>query len=165
MPAMLMLSLLLAPAVSPAPSATPAITKAATLADFAWMEGRWRSESEGTLSEETWHAARGESMLGSFRMVGGDGVVVFYEILILKQTPAGVEMRLKHFDTNLHSREEKDAPMVFAAGDVAKNGATFTRTVDGKTERLVYKRDGEAMKIRVERPERKAVEFVLSLAK
>ena len=168
MSALLVLSLLLAtPPISPAPS--PAVPAAkATLTDVAWIAGRWRSEDAGKVSEETWSAPQGESMVGSFRMVGADGAVIFYEILILRQTASGVEMRLRHFDAALVAAEEKGAPMVFSLGDHGTGHAVFTRTDGKKTakpERLTYRREGDTLAIKVERPGRDPVEFELSLTR
>lgn len=152
----------------PAATATPAAAVAApkaTLADLAWMAGRWKGEgSGGSTTEETWHETAGESMLGSFRMVGADGAVRFYEILALLQTPAGPEMRIRHFDRLLVALEEKDAPMVFRLAESAKNRAVFEILIDGVTERIVYTRERDALTIRIEKPS-KVNEFKMRLAR
>lgn len=161
MPAMLVLSLLVAPpAVSPVVSAKPA----ATLEEVAWIAGRWRGAEGGKVSEETWNAPQGESMLGSFRMVGADGAVVFYEILVLRQVPEGVEMRIRHFDSALMAKEEKDAPMVFRLEEAGDERAVFSRAFEGTTQRLRYRRDKDTLTIRVEKGSGEPVEFALTLA-
>lgn len=150
----------------PASSAAPtAVAAKATLADLAWMAGRWKGEgSGGSTTEETWHEANGESMLGSFRMVGADGAVRFYEILALLQTSEGPEMRIRHFDRLLVALEEKDAPMVFRLAESAKNRAVFEIVIDGVTERIVYTREKDTLSIRVQKPS-KTNEFKMQLAR
>ena len=159
--------LLSAPPALPAPTASAATvtTAKAQLADLAWMTGRWTGEAgKGSTIEETWNESSGESMVGSFRMVGADGRVRFYEILVLLQTAEGPEMRIRHFDRLLMAKEEKDAPMVFRLAESAKNRAVFEIVLDGVTERIVYAREKDALSIRVEKPGKHS-EFKMHLAR
>lgn len=152
---LLAITLFLAPPPPTAPAATPptvAPAPKATLADLAWVAGRWKGETtKGTTIEETWSEANGESMLGSFRMVDKKGTVVFYEIIVLQEGPSGPVMRIRHFDRDLIALEEKAAPMVFALVSRTKTTATFERTAEGAAERIVYSLDVDTLVIRLEK--------------
>jgi len=54
----------------------------------------------------------GNSIVGTFRVVGEDGGLRMQEALAIVAEPEGVFMRLRHFDAKMVSREEKDAPIV-----------------------------------------------------
>lgn len=166
MTSLLALLLFASPAATPAAPAEPVnVIAKATLADLAWMEGHWRGEgSGGSTTEESWHAKTGESMLGSFRMVGADGAARFYEILLVLETPKGLEMRIRHFDRLFVALEEKDTPMVFRLAELARNRAVFEALIGGVRERIVYSREKDELVIRVEKPG-KTNEFKMRLAR
>jgi uncharacterized protein DUF6265 len=61
-----------------------------TLADVAWISGRWESEAGGKRqTEEHWTQVAGASMLGMSRTVAGDKTVEF-EYLRIEQRADGV---------------------------------------------------------------------------
>jgi len=68
---------------------TPAAASAATLDDLAWLAGHWRSEHEGTVTEELWMAPAGELMLGLNRQLR-TGRRAAFEFLRIEQGPEGV---------------------------------------------------------------------------
>jgi hypothetical protein len=62
----------------------------ASVADLAWMSGRWESVSaSGRWTEESWSVPRGGIMLGHSRSGSGD-VVREFEFLRLQAGPDGV---------------------------------------------------------------------------
>jgi len=60
-----------------------------TLAGLAWMAGHWVGGEGGDLSEETWLAPEGDSMLGMWRYVAG-GKTRIFEILTITAELVGV---------------------------------------------------------------------------
>ena len=106
----------------------------ATIEDFSWLAGRWTGNGLGGQTEETWSAPLGGVMLGTFRLLR-DGKAVFYEFLTLGVNGNGLSMRLKHFNPDLTSWEEKEQFVEFryvrTAGKLAQfEGLTFERESD-----------------------------------
>ncbi len=85
---------------------------AATMAQTAWLAGRWLGEGLGATVEETWLPASGGTMAGVFRLTQG-GQVRFYEIVTLGEEDASLVMRLKHFAPDLSGWESKDRSVSF----------------------------------------------------
>ena len=139
---------------APSPSAvTTPPAEREDLDDLRWMEGRWEGAA-GTDSviEESWGPVRGESRVGTFRMVGSEGLVRFYELIVLRAGADGVTMSIRHFGRELDAWEEKDAPMVFRMTEHEENRAVFERREGERVERLVYARKGGSLTIRLEKP-------------
>ena len=82
------------------------------LSDVDFMSGEWRAMDKDGMSEEVWSVPHGNSIVGTFRVVGADGGLRMQEVLAIVAEPEGVFMRLRHFDAKMVSREEKDAPIV-----------------------------------------------------
>ncbi len=72
----------------PPPPATAEAVPRASLADLAWLAGRWVGEGLGGIAEEVWLPESGGAMLGTFRSLQG-GQVAFYEILTLTSNASG----------------------------------------------------------------------------
>jgi hypothetical protein len=106
----------------------------ATLDDVAWLAGHWQGEGMGGQVEEIWSPPQAGSMMGMFRFMQADQVN-FYELLTLVPDGESLELRLKHFNSDLTGWEEKDDivrfPLIKVSADRAWfNGLTFER-VDG----------------------------------
>ncbi len=101
---------------------------AATLNDVRWIEGHWKGEAFGGITEEIWTAPLGGSMMCAFKLVV-DGKVSFYEIVALSEENNSLILRLKHFHGNLKGWEEKDKTVDFPLVHLAENRAYF----DGMT--------------------------------
>lgn len=104
----------------------------ATLADAAWLVGRWTGEGLGGRVEELYLAPAGGAMPGIFRLTGPDDAVRFYEIMTLVETEGSLLYRLKHFRGDLTGWEERtetvDFPLVRAdAEGLWFDGLTFRR--------------------------------------
>ena len=54
-----------------------------------WLEGHWKSDSDGETSEEIWTSPSGGIMLGMSRSVSADGRV-FFEYLRIEETDSGL---------------------------------------------------------------------------
>jgi hypothetical protein len=79
----------------------------ATIADMAWLVGHWTGEGLGGQFEEVWTAPKKGVMLGMYRGLK-DEAPVFYELLTLSEVKGSLEFRLKHFNPDMKSWEEKD---------------------------------------------------------
>lgn len=112
---------------------------AATIEDASWLAGRWVGTGLGGTVEETWAPAAGGQMVGHFQMVKG-GKPQFYEILLLDSTPAGLRLRVKHFNPDFTAWEDKGEWHSFEpAGGAARDELRF--------KGLRMKRSGERLTI------------------
>lgn len=75
-------------------------------AHLEFLEGAWTGNGFGGVTDEVWLPPRGGQMLGLFRLVGGT-MPRFSEILTIGRFDGRIELRLKHFDGQLHGWEEK----------------------------------------------------------
>lgn len=106
-----------------------------TIADVAWMAGRWTGEGLGGVMEETWAPPSDGRMVGHFQLVKG-GKVAFYEIMQMFETPAGVDLRVKHFTADFAGWEEK--------ADSVRFPFESATPAELKFRGLVFRREGEA---------------------
>ena len=107
------------------------VSPEATLADIAWIQGHWRGEAFGGVTEEIWTPPLGGSMMCAFKLVV-NGEVRFYEIVTITEENNSLMLRLKHFHKDLKGWEEKDEtvdfPLVKVTPDmVFFDGFTFER--------------------------------------
>ena len=78
-----------------------------TTADSRWLTGRWEGHLTGSpraLVEVTYSVPNARSIVGVMRLVQNDTVLVV-ELISLVDTPAGVEMRFRHFSPQLDAYE------------------------------------------------------------
>jgi hypothetical protein len=98
---------------------------AATIADCQWLAGDWTGEALGGSFEETWNPPSGNTMLGMFKLVV-DGKTVFSEIMMIHSQDDSIQLRLKHFDDQLHGWEDKEQTVDFPLVKLTKNEAFFS---------------------------------------
>lgn len=141
---------LLAAAEPPVPAATPRSGVAATLADVSFISGRWVDEEGGTLSEEIWSAPAGDSMMGMWRLSQAGKAKVFEHLTLIAEE-GKVTFRLRHFDRQGVAWEEKDRPNVLPL--VAKGPGLAVFEGEGRAGflRLTYRREGDALTVRLEK--------------
>jgi hypothetical protein len=111
---------------------------AATLADMAWLVGRWKGTGPGGVSEEIWADPIGGVMMGMYRLVI-DGKPSFYEFMHLSEEQGSLALKLKHFNPDLTAWEEKDRFVTFplvklGTEEAFFNGLTFRLTPEGRLE-------------------------------
>jgi hypothetical protein len=136
------------PAVGDQPPAAAAAAKApasaATLADFAWLAGRWIERDGKTVSEEHWLPPEGDVMTGGWRLVV-DGKAKVLELLALRQEGDAVRYYMRHFDGAFVAREERDRPIALAATAPEPGVAVFAGPGDdGKPVTITYRRRAAA---------------------
>lgn len=80
---------------------------ASATTDFRWLAGRWEGRLTGSpraLVEVIYSAPNARSIVGVMRLVQDDTVLVV-ELISMVDTPAGVEMRFRHFSNQLDAYE------------------------------------------------------------
>lgn len=116
-------------AVPTAPQAAPTVTPKATLADFAWLEGRWRGEWGPRIAEQAWLAPKAGVMTGEFRVVENDKTLVI-ELFTLVEKPEGINFYFRHFTPDLVPWEKTSATVLNLVNLDAKR-AEFDNPVNG----------------------------------
>lgn len=138
--AILALSVLLCQSQNTIPIKTQKTNINANLEDVSWIQGHWRGEAFGGITEEIWSPPLGDSMMFSFKLVS-EGKVVFYELGGIRQIDDTLLFQLKHFGNDFKGWEEKaetiDAKLVKINGNrVYFEGFTFEKISD--TEMAIY---------------------------
>ncbi|WP_273565322.1 DUF6265 family protein [Maribacter halichondriae] len=96
----------------------------ADLSQVAWMEGHWKGEAFGGITEEIWGPPLGGSMMFVFKLVN-EGKVSFYEIGHIRELDESLVFELKHFGGDLKGWEEKDEVQAFRLIKIEGNRAYF----------------------------------------
>lgn len=110
-----------------------------TVSDFAWLAGHWSGEGLGGTCEEIWAPPLGDNVIGLFRFLK-DGKTQFTELFSLVKEGESLVLKLKHFNPDMTSWEEKDKPVQFPLVKVSPNEANF----DGLTYR---KKDDDTLDV------------------
>lgn len=120
----------------------------ATIEDAAWLEGHWEGDLEGAHQQHMVYSAASGHMPGFVRAWGENGDIWFYEIAVFAEVNNSLELRVKHFTSNLvgwEGQEEFIARRLVKLTDEALffDGATFVK--NGPDDHIVYYRipDGE----------------------
>jgi Domain of unknown function (DUF6265) len=137
------------------------VSPKATIAEAAWVAGRWVGEGFGATVEEVMSPPAGNAMIGHFSITGAQGPSM-YELVMIREEGGSLVYRVKHFHPDLKGWEEKDKSVDFPLVAVERDalyfdGLTIKRTgadevthwvrikgKDGKIEeaKLVYRRAG-----------------------
>lgn len=101
-----------------------------------WIQGHWRGEAFGGITEEVWTPGLGGSMMCAFKLVV-NGEVKFYEIVTISEEGGSLILRLKHFHSDLKGWEEKDEAVDFklikvTPSKVYFDGFTFEKVNDNE---------------------------------
>lgn len=96
----------------------------ATLSEITWMEGHWKGEAFGGITEEIWSPPLGGSMMFSFKLVV-DGAVNFYELGHIRELDGTLVFELKHFGGDLKGWEEREEVQRFKLIKVVGNRLYF----------------------------------------
>jgi Domain of unknown function (DUF6265) len=108
------------------------------LSDFAWLEGRWRGDWGPRVAEQVWMAPKAGMMLGDFRLIENDKVLVV-EFFTLVEKPGGINFYFRHFTPELVPWEKSDATdLKLATADAKKS--EFENPANGKPKRVVFTR-------------------------
>jgi hypothetical protein len=126
----------------------------ATLADAAWLVGRWIGAGLGGQSEEVWLRPQGGSMLSTFREIH-DTQIVFYELVTISEENGSLTLSIKHFHPDLKGWEDRDRvlrfPLVKATAiELFFDDLTYRKISDQEMEAfvLIRKKSGEVVEER-----------------
>jgi len=97
---------------------------AANLEAVSWIQGYWKGEAFGGITEEFWSPPLGDSMMFSFKLVV-DNKVVFYELGGIRQVGNTLLLQLKHFGNDFKGWEEKDETVDFRFIKIEDNNVYF----------------------------------------
>lgn len=136
-------------------------TPKATVAEMAWLAGRWTGKGLGGWTEETWSTPAGGTMIGMFRLVRDDQPQ-FYEFMTIRETERGLAIQLKHFHPDLTGWEERDKSVEFlyvgsSGRRIFFEGMTYERVSDSRVTvyLAVGKKDGTVAEQKFEMTRRK----------
>lgn len=116
----------------------PAPAAKTTLADFAWLVGRWEGAWGPRIAQQTWAPPRAGVMLGTFQLTENDKTLVV-ELFALVEKPDGIELRLRHFTPSLVAWE-KSGPAVLKFTSADPKTVVFENPNDGEPKRAVIQR-------------------------
>ena len=90
------------------------VSPPASLAEMEWLVGQWSGEGiGGAPAMESWLSPAGNTMVGTFVQTTEEGGIRFTEHLYLMEEGGTLVLRLKHFNADLTSWEEKDDMLTF----------------------------------------------------
>jgi hypothetical protein len=116
----------------PKPAAKP------TLADFAWMEGRWKGDLGGNAAE-LYFSSPADSAITSILKLHGNGKVLVVEIANLVDTPDGVVEFIRHFSPKLDQYEKGD-PIFLKLASLDATTIEFDNPVNNQPKRTIITR-------------------------
>jgi len=108
--------------------------------DAAFMAGYWLDCSNGREASETWSDPRAGLMVGHAVTVGRDGRASF-EVSHIGQTPGGFAYV---------AQPGGAPPTAFALIEAGPNRAVFANAENDFPTRVIYEREGDALKARIE---------------
>ena len=106
------------------------------LLDFAWLEGRWRGDWGPRVAEQVWMAPKAGMMLGDFRLIENDKVLVL-EFFTLMEKPGGINFYFRHFTPELVPWEKSDA-MLLNLASTEPGKLDFENRANGKPKRVLF---------------------------
>jgi hypothetical protein len=107
-----------------------------TLADFAWLAGRWQGAWGPRVAQQVWTAPKAGVMLGTFQLAEGDKTLVL-ELFTLVEGPDGIKFNLRHFTPTLVAWE-KPGPTVLSLAIIDSKHAVFENPVDGQPKHAIF---------------------------
>jgi hypothetical protein len=125
----------------PAAAATPPplqLIASPKLSDLAWLEGRWRADWGPRIAEQVWMAPKAGMMLGDFRVIENDKVLVI-ELFTLVEKSGGINFYFRHFTPELVPWEKSDGTLLKLATADAKR-FDFENPTNGRPKRAILTR-------------------------
>jgi len=123
--------------VSTPPSASAGQVKP-TLADFAWLAGRWQGAWGPRVAQQVWMPPKGGVMLGMFQTVdNGDTLVL--ELFTIVEKPGGISLYVRHFTPTLEPWEASKATLLKLASSTPK-ALEFDNPLNGQPKRQIIRK-------------------------
>ena len=128
---------------------TPAFAQgpAATIADLAWMTGRYMGDTGNGTLEENWAEPVGGSIASLVRSTA-DGATNMIELIVVEEEGDSLTLRLKQWDPGMKPRA--DGFQVFELIEIGDKQVVFRNTEEGGLRRLGYSLVGDRFTISVE---------------
>jgi hypothetical protein len=122
----------------------------ATAEDAGWLAGRWEGVAFGQRFEEYWSEPSAGSMLGTFKLIGDEGVE-FYELMEISVSEGRLGLKVKHFSADFSAWEDKPDYVHFKLVAVEPDalhfsGISFYRQGPDNIEAYLLMRDGEKLR-------------------
>ena len=122
----------------------------ASIDNVAWLAGTWTGQAFGKPFEEVWNPPSAGSMVGMFKLMGGDGVE-FYELLLLVEEEGSLSLKVRHFNPDFTAWEDKDEDVTFRlvrvdADAVHFSGLSLYRNGDREMTGYLVMRHGEEVR-------------------
>jgi hypothetical protein len=127
-----------AKAANAPPASTAAAQTKPTLADFAWLAGRWQGAWGPRVAQQVWMPPKGDVMLGTFQLVE-NGTTLVIELYTLVEKPDGINLYFRHFTSTLAPWETSKPTLLKFAGSTPK-AIEFDNPVNGQPKRAVIRR-------------------------
>jgi hypothetical protein len=121
-----------------APPASPPPVSSPKLSDFAWLEGHWRADWGPRVAEQVWTTPKAGMMLGDFRVIENDKVLVV-EVFTLVEKPGAINLYVRHFTPELVPWEKSDATLLNLTTAEAKK-FDFENLANGRPKRATFTR-------------------------
>jgi Domain of unknown function (DUF6265) len=116
--------------------APPEAVPTPNLAEFSWLEGRWRGDWGPRIAEQVWMAPKAAMMLGDFRLIENDRVLVV-ELFTLVEKLGGINFYFRHFTPELVPWEKSDATLLKLSTAEPKK-IDFENSANGKPKRVIF---------------------------
>ncbi|HLW78953.1 MAG TPA: DUF6265 family protein [Terriglobia bacterium] len=129
--------------VRPLAESASASTPAATIADFAWLQGLWTGTLGEAQLEQYFSPLTGGAILGVFRLVE-TGQPPLLEFAVLRETPQGIELRVRHFGPRLKPVEGED-PILLQLTGRDSGRFVFENPVNTQPKSSTLERQGDAV--------------------
>jgi Domain of unknown function (DUF6265) len=109
-----------------------------TLADFAWLAGRWQGTWGPRVAQQVWAAPRAGVMMGTFQLAENDKTLVL-ELFTVVEGPDGIKFHLRHFTPSLVAWE-KPGPTVLNLASADPKSIVFENPHDGQPKHAIITR-------------------------
>ncbi len=109
-----------------------------TLADFAWLAGRWQGSWGPRVAQQIWTAPKAGVMMGTFQLAENDKTLVL-ELFTVVEEPDGIKFHLRHFTPSL-VQWEKSGPTVLNLESADSKSIIFENPLDGQPKRTIIQR-------------------------
>jgi Domain of unknown function (DUF6265) len=123
------------PKTSPRAAPSPAHE---TLAELAWLAGRWQGNWGPRTAQEIWLPPQSGVMVGVFQLTEDTKTLVI-ELYSIMATPEGIELRVRHF-TPFLTPWEKSAPSLLKLMTYDSKSFLFVNQDNGQPKHWVMKR-------------------------
>lgn len=109
-----------------------------SLADMAWLAGRWQGTWGPRIAQQVWMPPKGGVMSGTFQLVENDTTLVV-ELFTLVQKPDGIKLYFRHFTSAL-APWEGSAPTILNLATSTPKLIEFDNPVDGEPKRSIIRK-------------------------